>query len=383
MKLEKKSNQAREKSWKDFSKNLPHKELPFSKRNWGGAEHSLCSFQGKMKPSLAHHLVRTLSSPGDIVVDPFSGSGTIPLEACKQGRKGIGLDISRLGYVLTMGKVAKSNTEKLELLLLGLERAFLEETVTDQEIERARKISFNSSITEYFHPHTLRQILIARRFFQERWGSGAEWALAFSCCAHILHGNRPYSLSRNSHPITPYSPRGEFEPRDLIPRLRAKLGKFCQARDRAMVEGESRLQDCTKDWGFTREANVVITSPPFFDSTRFYMTNWMRFWFLGWEREDFDSSTTDFVEQRQKETLDVYLKFFNQAHKALVKNGLLLLHLGHSKKCDMGVQLRSRSKELFKAVDLFYEGVEDCESHGISSKGAVFQHSFLLLEKRS
>ena len=31
------------------------------------------------------------------------------------------------------------------------------------------------------------------------------------------------------------------------------------------------------------EADVIITSPPFADSIRFYMQNWMRLWFCGWK----------------------------------------------------------------------------------------------------
>jgi len=95
--------------WEVFKKNLPHQLMPYSKRGWGGPAHSMCSYQGKMKPALAHHLVKCFSVPGDVVLDPFSGAGTIPLEACRMGRRGYGIDISRLGHVLTLAKVAKTS----------------------------------------------------------------------------------------------------------------------------------------------------------------------------------------------------------------------------------------------------------------------------------
>lgn len=68
------------KKWDIFKKTLPHMAYPYSKRNWGNALHSVCSYQGKMKPSLAYHLVEVFSLPGDTVLDLFSGSGTIPLK---------------------------------------------------------------------------------------------------------------------------------------------------------------------------------------------------------------------------------------------------------------------------------------------------------------
>ena len=45
--------------WDSFKESLPHQKTPFTKRNWGNARHSLCSYPGKLKPAIAHHLVQT------------------------------------------------------------------------------------------------------------------------------------------------------------------------------------------------------------------------------------------------------------------------------------------------------------------------------------
>ena len=50
------------KNWKHFKTKIPHRFEPYSKRNWGSSLHSLCSYQGKMKPSLVHHLISLLSN---------------------------------------------------------------------------------------------------------------------------------------------------------------------------------------------------------------------------------------------------------------------------------------------------------------------------------
>ena len=46
--------------------------------------------------------------------DPFSGSGTVPLEACLNGRHGIGSDLSPLAVVLTRGKIAFPGEAELD-----------------------------------------------------------------------------------------------------------------------------------------------------------------------------------------------------------------------------------------------------------------------------
>jgi DNA modification methylase len=368
--------------WEVFKAALPHREQPFAKREWGGPAHSMCSYQGKLKPSIAHHLVSCFSSPGDVVVDPFSGAGTIPFEACRMERRGFGIDISRLGYVLTLAKVERAVPERTTSLLDELEDALDVYRLSPADFEGASAVRFNSSVPDYFHHGTLREVLAARRFFLSRWDSGPEWALLLACTLHLLHGNRPYALSRRSHPVTPFKPTGPAEYRALLPRLRAKLERLGKATDSGSTRGfgGSALGDCTTRWPVAiPRADAIITSPPFFDSTRFYMTNWMRFWFAGWEREDFIVRTKPFVENRQKENLDVYRAFFEFARERLSATGLLVLHLGKSSKCDMGVELAKRVAPWFSVEDNFTEAVQHCESHGIRDKGAVHGHSYLVL----
>ena len=138
--------------WENFKSTLPHQLPPYSKREWGGPAHSMCSYQGKMKAALAHHLIECFSSPGDIIIDPFSGAGTIPFEACRMGRSGYGIDISELGYILTFAKVAQASEVNVAKLLRDLEKYIASYQVSAAEQERAAVIEFNSAIPDYFHP---------------------------------------------------------------------------------------------------------------------------------------------------------------------------------------------------------------------------------------
>jgi DNA modification methylase len=367
--------------WDHFKVSMPHQQQPYAKREWGGPAHSMCSYQGKMKPALAHHLVECFSSPGDVVVDPFSGAGTIPFEACRMQRRGFGIDISRLGQVLSLAKVARTDSERTKHLLKELDAALKEYTLTPSDHERAAAVRFNSAVPDYFHPDTFREVIAARQFFNARWDTGPEWALLFACTLHLLHGNRPYALSRRSHPVTPFKPTGDFEYRAIMPRLMEKLERLGdELEDSGRGFGVSVQGDCTKTWPSPiPKADAIITSPPFFDSTRFYMTNWMRFWFVGWEREDFNVQPSEFVENRQKLDLDVYRSLFEAARERLSDTGLFVLHLGQSPKCDMGAELAARVDPWFRVEDLFTEGVEHCESHGIRDKGTVSGHTYLVL----
>lgn len=89
--------------------------------------------------------------------------------------------------------------------------------------------------------------------------------VVISSLLHILHGNRPYALSRKSHPITPYAPSGEFEYRNLICRLVAKVDKcFSQKLPETFISGQIYLQDSTLSWpDEIQDIDAIITSPPF------------------------------------------------------------------------------------------------------------------------
>ena len=368
--------------WVLFKKTLPHQQGEFAKRNWGHPLHSLCSYQGKMKPSLAAHLVRTFISPGGRMVDPFSGVGTIPFEAALHGVKSWGFDISPPAVHITAGKIGECIASDSWKTVERLERYLEDHGVRPEEIESAAALRFNGVLTSYFHGRTLEEILLARRYFFCNPPIDASQSLVIACLLHILHGNRPYALSRRSHPITPFAPTGDAEYRALIPRLQAKLERsLATPKPDVFAYGHSMCQDATEWWpADVNELDAVITSPPFFDSTRFYLGNWMRLWFCGWGIKEFKERPLAFVDQRQKRSFAVYEGVLRQSRERLKPNGMVVFHLGASKKCDMAKELARIARTWFRVADVYTENVSHCESHGIRDKGTVASHQYLVLQ---
>jgi len=62
-------------------------------RLWGHAFHPMCSYLASFPAALSHAFIGRFSRRGDVVLDPFSGRGTTPLQACAEGRIGIGNDL--------------------------------------------------------------------------------------------------------------------------------------------------------------------------------------------------------------------------------------------------------------------------------------------------
>ena len=371
----------------EFMNSMPYREKPYSGRNWGHPWHSLCSYHGKLKPAIAYFMINKFTKPGDVVLDPLCGVGTIPLEACLQGRYGIGNDLSELAFVVTKAKLEKATLDESKAVLNKLNKYIelnKDSSIIDDDIELYKEFGFNGKLESYFHPKTYREILCARRFFDKKVSelSSAE-AMVYACLLHILHGNRPYALSRNSHPLTPYAPKGEFVYKNVVEHISNKLIlSYNKGTFDGFIYGKTVYGDYNELPKLNLSVDVIICSPPFADSIRFYMQNWMRLWLCGWESEDYKHAETLFLDQKQKKNFDIYYSFFEMCAAVLKPSGKVILHLGKTDKVDMAEELSKRASEWFVEIYRGCEDVKKIEKHGVKDKGATVEHQFLFLQKR-
>ncbi len=367
----------------EFEK-LPFKTPPFDGRNWGSPLHSLCSYQGKLKPAIAHFLVQNFTKPGDTVLDPLSGAGTIPLEAMLTGRRALANDLQELGFILSSAKIAQPNRDALARELDSfLSYVQKEKSRIDDADLLLADFGLNGKISDYFHPENLREVLAARKYIASHACDSVERALVLSAFLHSLHGNRPYALSRTSHPVTPFKPTGEFEYRDFASRIRSKVDRAVGAYplfDGESLPGEATLGSFEK-LKYSNEIDAVIASPPFAASTRFYIANWMRLWAAGWDPDDFNSRKIEFIEEKQKKNFEIYSSFFDSASQWLKPGGKLILHLGKTAKVDMAEELIAVLPDPFNLIHKFDETVVGAEKFGIRDQGATSMHQFLFLMK--
>ena len=94
--------------------------------NWAGSAlkteltfHQLSPYIGKLKSSIAGSLISQFTDVNDLIYDPFSGSGTVALEAWAAGRNIVANDLSPYAAVLTRAKLFPYPT--LELALRDIE----------------------------------------------------------------------------------------------------------------------------------------------------------------------------------------------------------------------------------------------------------------------
>ena len=67
----------------------------------------------KFIPQIVSRLVEKYSKKGDLVLDPFVGSGTTLLEAKVMGRNSLGLDINPVATLISQAKITPIKPSEL------------------------------------------------------------------------------------------------------------------------------------------------------------------------------------------------------------------------------------------------------------------------------
>ena len=271
-------------------------------RLWGPTFHPMCSYLASFPAALTHAFIARYSRPGDVVLDPFSGRGTTPLQACAEGRIGVGNDLNPFAHLLTAAKVepatrAEASTRLTQLRLawnaasaawIALGRrvasapdapdAFVPAAGSgaqpDDGVERVPV-----EVALAFHPRTLAQLLFVRSTLHlddrtDRFLAAAVTGILHGKSASYLSELMPNTFSMAPRYVRDYAARTEFTSpdRDVFDGVGKKLDRlFRQAPppiDGIALLGDARdvapraraaLQAC----GRSDRARLVITSPPY------------------------------------------------------------------------------------------------------------------------
>ena len=364
----------------DFASRLPYKHAPYNGKSWGHCLHSLCSYQGKLKPGVAHWLVREFVPEGGSVLDPLGGVGTVPFEAALSGRISVSNDKSPFASLIATAKLDPPTFEEAERALQGIEQRMREITLDNADREAAT-FGLNATIADYYHPDTLNEVLAARKvFLRDGRGNRGETFL-WASLLHVLHGNRPYALSRTSHPITPFHPSGPAQYKNVIQKIRERMERALGEQLPETFHPGIGLYGDFRDLPtrVTETFDAIITSPPFL-GMRFDRPNWLRLWFCGWGADDFHNTSLSFLERQQTKSRDCYLDFFSVCHTLLNPTGILVIHLGSGGHGDLVTDFKNLARETFNLVSEVKENVEAVEQHGLQDKGRTTTHHFLFFQ---
>ena len=303
-------------------------------RLWGHSFHPMCSYLASFPAALAHAFISRYSRRGDVVLDPFSGRGTTPLQACAEGRIGLGGDLNPFAHLLTAAKIEPAAPAEARTRLAALRLAWATDSaewlaladavLADPGPSGARVPMAGSGgtaadtvdgepvpaeVAVAFHRRTLAQLLLVLTSLRldrptDRFLAAALTGILHGKSASYLSTIMPNTFSMAPRYVRDFAARTNFHSpeRDVFDGLELKLGRLYRqvppqtpgvallgdARDIATTAREALRQR-----GLPEKARLVVTSPPYLRVVKYGYYNWLRTWLLGFDAAAIDATLDD------------------------------------------------------------------------------------------
>ncbi|HEU4671689.1 MAG TPA: DNA methyltransferase [Candidatus Limnocylindrales bacterium] len=309
-------------------------------RLWGHAFHPMCSYLASFPAALTHAFIARYSRPGDVVLDPFSGRGTTALQACAEGRYGVGNDLNPFAHLLTAAKVESASRAEARTRLTTLRLAWgaeaetwtrLGETILDLARSSALATARRTvggvpavgsghgpeaadepvpvEVALAFHPRTLGQLLATRSALRledrvDRFLAAALTGILHGKSASYLSEVMPNTFSMAPRYVREFVERSGFRSpeRDVFDGLGLKIGRLFRhgpppAPGVALLgdarDVGDRARAALRERALPDRARLVVTSPPYLRVVKYGYYNWLRAWLCGFDPKAIDEALDD------------------------------------------------------------------------------------------
>lgn len=332
----------------------------FTTDDTGFLTHDLHPYPSKFIPQIPGHCIAQLSLPGELVLDPFGGSGTTALEAVRLGRRALSMDANAVGTLI--GRVKTCNMDRVAAKELHAIRSAITARLVnlpDAELlctENAGHIPDIPNIDKWF-PITSRGELGLIRSRLDKMESQKARDIALLALSRIVLAVS-FQDSETRYTSKPHNiPQGETLKRflvaiDTIVRnvlktqavLRYGVCDFVTSDTRELARGV-----CKPD-----SVDLIVTSPPYGNANDYHLYHRFRLLWLGYDPRELGKIEIGSHLRHQKESsgFDTYLAEMKQClsgmHQVLRPGRYAVLVVGDA---IYNKVLYSAAAELSKTAD--------------------------------
>jgi hypothetical protein len=239
--------------------------------------HFFHHWTAKFIPQIPRRIIEMYARPGDVILDPFMGSGTTLVEAARLGYDSWGTDINPLAVKIARAKTAPINEKQLDGFI-----AWLDEGKADPERHRAASALLFDRSDKWFRDDVARAIRAilnrvrrpddATRNFVEVGLSDLLKGMSNARMDQIIPAlpkTPSYTDKKHYHKLV------DNETREIAPfqRLAAQLRRMQSALADLQANGTGRaepfLHDARDLASLGRRAQLAITSPPYWSAQNY------------------------------------------------------------------------------------------------------------------
>ena len=280
--------------------------------------HNLHRYSGKFIPQIARRAIEILSKPGDIILDPYCGSGTVLVESALSRRRALGVDLSPLAVLIAATKIKPVSR--------GLRNSLLERMYqTVDSLEGGLSLNLGPSSTTHISASIRQDPRLQDEWFQKWFGPDVLQDLVYLDLAIQqiedvrlkAIGRVAFSdiLRKSSHAHSGY-PNVMFDKR--LP-IRARPGRsFIRALERtcemvgSLERSSAVWEDCAVVCGNAtalpigdETIDAIITHPPYIGSIPYAEYGLLSIKWLGEDPKKLDLALTG----GRRQSRDVVTRF--------------------------------------------------------------------------
>ena len=268
--------------------------------------HYLFRFPAKFHPPVVRLLLNRYTKLGDLILDPFCGSGTLLVEALTLGRHAVGVDIDPLATFISRVKATPIDPDKLQSAFSLLSEViqeirrpneqydrFMFDDISESTFARSRRtlrIPEIPNISHWFRRYVIVDLARLKNAILDAPLSSGTRDFFLACFASIIrNASNADPVPVSGLEVTAHMRRLDEEGRKIDPFA------LFERRVRRQLIGMQQLWDASKDSNITvkrgdatqlrklirkREFDALITSPPYNTSVDYYRRHMLEMYWL-------------------------------------------------------------------------------------------------------
>jgi len=263
------------------------------------ATHRFHPYPARMVPQIARRVILTFTKEGDVVLDPFCGSGTVLVEARLSGRNSIGIDINPLAILIANVKSDPPYAEDIIRVANNIKEQINElRKIPNAELKDHVKIPSFTNIDYWFKPYVIIRLSAIRQILEKTLAHESSKIARFFwvCFAWTVRytsnvRKKEYKLYRMpERELKRFKPDVYREFLEIIREYTKGVGDFWKTISNAGREcyAMAMLSDSRKIPLRDESVDLIITSPPYGDSrttVAYGQFSRLQLCWLGWNEE--------------------------------------------------------------------------------------------------
>jgi DNA modification methylase len=259
----------------------------FTSDNTGFLTHDLHPYPAKFIPQIPGHCIAQLSVPGELVLDPFGGSGTTALEAVRLGRRALSIDANEVATLI--GRVKTCNLDRRAASDLQSIRSMLTTRLIDLPAadalckENVEFIPEIANIDKWFPIASRGELALIRARIARMQSAKARDVSLLALSRIVLAVSFQDSETRYSSKPR-YMPQGETLKRFLLALDAIITNVFrTQAAIRYGVCEFLTADAKELEHGKPDSVDLIVTSPPYGNANDYHLYHRFRLLWLGYD----------------------------------------------------------------------------------------------------